>query len=78
MLLEQLFRATGPYNERFHEEGKMYHEYDRATQSSILQELLSGQELLESTSTLKSELMQLARDVLEKELAHQHLNVARH
>jgi hypothetical protein len=56
----------------------MYHEYDRATQRSILQELLSGQELLESTSTLKRELMQLTRDVLEKELAHQHLNVARH
>jgi hypothetical protein len=43
-----------------------------------LQELLAGQELLQSTGALKSELMQLARDVLEKELAHQHLNVARH
>lgn len=43
-----------------------------------MQELLSGQELLESTSTLKRELMQLTREMLEKELAHQHLNAARH
>ena len=35
-LLVQLFRAVEPYNTRFHEEGKMYHEYDRATQRSIL------------------------------------------
>ena len=81
-MFEQLYQGIRPYTEyitktRSQNPDALYIDFDRKEQRRMLQELLVGHELLESTSNVKRELIQLGRETLQREVEHGNYNPSR-